>query len=36
MKWFVDSMLGYWISLLAVSLCCSAAIYYFYLADVMR
>ena len=36
MKWFVESMLGYWILLLAVSLGCAAAIYFVYLRDVMR
>jgi hypothetical protein len=27
MKWFIDSMLGYWILLLVVSLCAAAFIY---------
>ena len=27
MKWFIDSMLGYWIMLLAVSLCAAIIIY---------
>jgi hypothetical protein len=27
MKWFIDSMLGYWVLLLVVSLCAAAFIY---------
>ena len=27
MKWFINTMLGYWILLLAISLTCAAVIY---------
>ena len=31
MKWFIDSMLGYWILLLVIALTSAAAIYEFWL-----
>jgi hypothetical protein len=31
MKWFIDSMVGYWVLLLGVSLCAAAVIYEFWL-----
>ncbi len=35
MRWFIDSMLGYWILLLAISLGAAACIYVFWLRDVL-
>ena len=35
MKWFIDSMLGYWIMLLAASLGAAACIYVFWLKDAL-
>lgn len=31
MRWFIDSMLGYWILLLAISMGTAAAVYLFWL-----
>jgi hypothetical protein len=36
MKWFVESMFGYWILLLVISLGASAIVYVTYLRDLMR
>jgi hypothetical protein len=36
MKWFYDSMLGYWILLLAISLGASAFVYVTFLRELMR
>jgi hypothetical protein len=33
MRWFIDSMLGYWILVLAVSLGAAAVIYQIWLKD---
>lgn len=33
MRWFYNSMIGYWISLLTISLGIAAAIYIFWLQD---
>jgi hypothetical protein len=33
MKWFVNSMVGYWILLLAISMGCAAIIYEIWLKD---
>ncbi len=33
MKWFYNSMIGYWITLLIISLGIAAAIYMFWLKD---
>jgi hypothetical protein len=35
MRWFIDSMIGYWVLLLAISLGVSAVIYEAYLRDAM-
>lgn len=35
MRWFIDSMLGYWILLLAISLAGAGWIYIAWLKDVM-
>jgi hypothetical protein len=35
MKWFIDSMLGYWILLLAVSMGAAAGIYEMWLKNAM-
>jgi hypothetical protein len=36
MRWFYDSMIGYWVLLLAISLCGSAIIYLVYLKEAMN
>jgi hypothetical protein len=36
MKWFYDSMLGYWVLLLVLSLGASAFLYLTYLKELMR
>ena len=36
MKWFYDSMLGYWVLLLVLSLGASAFLYVTYLKELMR
>jgi hypothetical protein len=35
MRWFIDSMIGYWVLLLAISLGVSAVIYEVYLREAM-
>ncbi len=35
MKWFINSMLGYWILLLAFSLGTAAVIYFLWLKDAL-
>ena len=35
MKWFIESMLGYWILLLAISLGLAAGIYVIWLKDAL-
>ncbi len=35
MRWFIESMLGYWIRLLAVSLGAAAAVYLLWLKETM-
>lgn len=35
MRWFIDSMIGYWLLLLMISLGVSAAIYELYLREAM-
>jgi hypothetical protein len=36
MRWFIDSMVGYWILLLLISLGVAAIIYLVYLRDAMN
>jgi len=36
MRWFIDSMVGYWILLLLISLGVAAIIYLVYLKDAMN
>jgi hypothetical protein len=36
MKWFYDSMVGYWVLLLVLSLGASALLYLTYLKELMR
>jgi hypothetical protein len=36
MKWFINSMIGYWIFLLVISLGLSAICYQIFLKDLMR
>ena len=35
MKWFIDSMIGYWVLLLAISLGIAAVIYELWLRDAL-